>query len=175
MNLVDTTGTGTRSTAFTQAVLDAACVEEHDWILDIGCGAGELARLAARRAVRGQVLGLDASRWKVHRARMLAADEELDNVRFVHGDIQTHRFEYGDFDVAFAGPALLELPYLVTALENIAHALAPGCRLVFLHPYGARPHAELFELAGFTDVYAEPALPLMIASAPGRLGPVAEE
>ena len=173
MNLVETAEAGTRSAAFTEAVLDAACVEEHDWILDIGCGVGELGRLAARRAVRGQVLGLDASPWKVHRARMLAADEELDNIRFLHADVQTHRFEYGDFDLAFANAGLLEVPYLVTALENIAHALAPGCRLVFVHPYGARPHAELFELAGFTDVYAEPVLPLMIASAPGRLGPVA--
>jgi SAM-dependent methyltransferase len=83
-------------------------------VLDVGCGAGQTTREAAR--VAGHALGIDASPEMIERARERAAG----NVEFVHGDAQTHPFERA----SFTDPAV--------AFRNIARALRPGGRLVAL-------------------------------------------
>src|SRR4051794_29860526 len=82
-----------------EPLLAAAGIGERDTVLDVGCGTGHLTRLAARRADRGQVLGVDISAPMLARARTSAAEEGLENVTFEQGDAQVHPFPTGAFDL----------------------------------------------------------------------------
>jgi cyclopropane fatty-acyl-phospholipid synthase-like methyltransferase len=53
----------------------AVDVSAGDRVLDIGCGAGQSAREAARRAAPASVLGIDVSAPMLERARELTAAE----------------------------------------------------------------------------------------------------
>jgi SAM-dependent methyltransferase len=57
-------------------------IERHDHVLDIGCGAGQTTREAARLAAEGGALGVDLSAEAIARARDLAQAEGIRNVTF---------------------------------------------------------------------------------------------
>jgi SAM-dependent methyltransferase len=118
--------------AHNERLRDAAAVRSGEWVLDIGCGAGQTTREAARGAAPGSVLGVDVSPAALQRARELAAAESLRNVRFELGDAQTHAFEAGRFDVAISRFGTMFFADPVAAFANVARALGPGGRLVAL-------------------------------------------
>jgi ubiquinone/menaquinone biosynthesis C-methylase UbiE len=111
---------------------EASGIRSGDQVLDIGCGAGQSTRDAARAAAPGQVLGIDVSAPMLERARELAAAEGLDNVTFEQGDAQTHAFAPERYDVAISRCGLMFFADAVAALRNIARAMRPGARLVAL-------------------------------------------
>src|ERR687887_397918 len=74
------------SAAFTPHLFEAAAIGEGDDVLDIGCGNGITTRLAAARAGKGRVVGVDLSAQMLERAHSLACDEGLRNVTFERGD-----------------------------------------------------------------------------------------
>ncbi|WP_020502015.1 class I SAM-dependent methyltransferase [Sciscionella marina] len=114
-------------------VLNRACgIRPRDRVLDIGCGAGQTTRHAARRAGEGSALGIDVSAPSVDRARELADTEQLGNLVFTHGDAQTHRFPPEHFDLAISRFGTMFFADPAAAFGNIAHALRPGGRLVML-------------------------------------------
>ncbi len=65
-------------------------------MLDVGCGAGQIAIPAARAGVR--VTGIDIATNSIERARARAKAENLD-VRFDEGDAETLAFEDHSFDL----------------------------------------------------------------------------
>src|SRR6266508_3502360 len=79
------------------ALFAAAAIGERDRVLDVGCGNGQTTRLAARRARRGQVLGIDLSAPMLARARATADAEGVVNARFQQGDAQVYPFPAGGF------------------------------------------------------------------------------
>ena len=103
-----------------------------DHVLDIGCGAGETTRDAARAAAPGHVLGIDVSAPMLERARELAAAEGLDNVTFEQGDAQTHAFAPERYDVAISRFGVMFFADPIAALANIARAMPARARLVVL-------------------------------------------
>ena len=84
------------------ALRRALALDPDDHVLDIGCGAGQTTRDAARIASEGTAVGIDPSAPMIHRARELTEAEGLPNVTFVHGDAQVHPFPPGRFDVAIS-------------------------------------------------------------------------
>jgi SAM-dependent methyltransferase len=108
----------------------AAGVHAGERVLDVGCGAGQTTREAARAAAPGEVLGIDVSAPALERARELAAAEDLRNVSFELGDVQTHAFEAGRFDVAISRFGVMFFSDPIAAFGNIARALRPDGRLV---------------------------------------------
>src|SRR5467141_1813059 len=58
----------------------ATGIRRTDCVLDIGCGAGQTSRDAARAAVAGKVLGVDISERLLERARERTAAEGLRNI-----------------------------------------------------------------------------------------------
>ena len=110
----------------------AAGIRAGDRVLDIGCGAGQSTRDAARVAAPGRVLGIDVSAPALARARELTVAEGLDNVTYEHADVQAHRFEPGRFDVAISRFGVMFFSDPAAAFRNIARALRPGGRLVLL-------------------------------------------
>jgi SAM-dependent methyltransferase len=66
-------------------------LDQGDWLLDLACGTGGVARTAAR--VCAEVVGLDISSDQLGKARR-AADEEGLHIRFDEGDC--HELPYAD-------------------------------------------------------------------------------
>jgi SAM-dependent methyltransferase len=118
--------------AFTEPLLSAAGIEAGDRVLDIGCGNGQTTRLAAQRADRGFVLGVDLSSAMLSRARQDAVDEGLTNVRFEQADAQVHAFPPEAFDVVLSRFGVMFFADPVAAFTNIGRAIRAGGRLAFL-------------------------------------------
>ncbi|PYC83205.1 SAM-dependent methyltransferase [Streptomyces tateyamensis] len=117
---------------FNEPLLSAAAIAPGERVLDIGCGAGQTTRLAARHSRTGDVLGLDLSAPELERARELAAREHLANARFERGDAQVHPLPADGFDVAISRFGIMFFADPVAAFANIARALRPGGRLALL-------------------------------------------
>lgn len=110
----------------------AADVGPRDVVLDIGCGAGESTRQAARVAASGSVLGVDVSVPILDLARRLTAEEGPGNVAYERADAQVHRFAEGRFDLCVSRFGAMFFADPVAAFGNIRAALRPGARLVLL-------------------------------------------
>jgi len=110
----------------------AADVAPGDHVLDIGCGAGQSTRDAARAATAGQVLGVDVSAAMLEQARRLTIAEQLDNATYEHGDAQVHPFAPGHHDLAISRFGTMFFSDPVAAFSNVARALRVGGRLVLL-------------------------------------------
>ncbi|MEU3270322.1 class I SAM-dependent methyltransferase [Saccharomonospora sp. NPDC006951] len=117
---------------FNEPVLQAARIAEDSDVLDIGCGNGQLTRLAAHRAARGKVTGIDLSEPMLRTARERAAAERLGNLTFEQGDAQVHRFAESSYDVALSRFGVMFFADPVAAFANIARALRPGGRIAFV-------------------------------------------
>ncbi|MCW2879882.1 MAG: methyltransferase type 11 [Sphaerisporangium sp.] len=120
------------NSGFNDYLLEAARIGERDRVLDIGCGNGQVTRLAARRASQGHATGIDLSAPMLGRARAVTAREGVSNVTFDQGDAQVHAFPAGAFDVAVSRFAIMFFTDPVVAFANIGRALRPGGRVAFL-------------------------------------------
>jgi SAM-dependent methyltransferase len=110
----------------------AAHVGPGDHVLDIGCGAGQSTREAARAAVQGSALGVDLSAPLLDRARRLADAEGLHNVSFQHGDAEADPFPPARFDLCISRFGTMFFSDPIAAFTNIGRAMRPGARLVLL-------------------------------------------
>jgi SAM-dependent methyltransferase len=110
----------------------ATGIRRTDCVLDIGCGAGQTTRDAARAAVAGKVLGVDVSEQLLERARQRTAAEGLRNITYELGDAQVHPFVPMQFDVVISRFGTMFFADPVVAFTNIARAARPEARLVML-------------------------------------------
>jgi SAM-dependent methyltransferase len=115
-------------------LVEATAIDAGDRVLDVGCGTGALARLAARWATPGGAVGVDLSTQMIEQARAEAAAEGISNVTFEVGDVQVHPFAEGSFDVAVSHFGIMFFGDPAVAFANIASALRPGGRLGFVCP-----------------------------------------
>ncbi|MBC6456533.1 class I SAM-dependent methyltransferase [Actinomadura sp. HBU206391] len=120
------------NSGFNELVLDAAEIGERHRVLDVGCGNGQLTRLAARRARIGWAYGVDLSAPMLATARARADEENVSNVTFERGDAQVHAFPEAGFDVAVSRFGIMFFADPVAAFGNIGGALRPGGRLAFV-------------------------------------------
>ncbi len=77
--------------------LDRVGVAPGESVLDVACGSGQLALVAARRGAR--VTGVDIATNAIHAARARAAAEGLD-IRFDEGDAEALPYPDASFDLA---------------------------------------------------------------------------
>lgn len=110
----------------------ATAIGATDRVLDVGCGAGQTTRDAARAATAGHALGVDVSAPMVERARRRAAEDGVANVAFEEGDAQVHAFEPAAFDVIISRFGTMFFAEPVAAFTNLARAARPGGRLVMM-------------------------------------------
>ncbi|MBF6329977.1 class I SAM-dependent methyltransferase [Nocardia transvalensis] len=151
---------------FNEPLLAAANVGGADRVLDIGCGNGQLTRLAARRGA--SAMGVDLSGPMLARARERAKAEGVGNVSFEQGDAQVYPFPDAAFDVALSRFGIMFFTDPIAAFANISRALRPGGRLAFVSmpPFSgtdidsvfaaAAPHLPGFEIGHGFSAFADP-------------------
>jgi SAM-dependent methyltransferase len=146
-------------------LLDAAAIETTANVLDIGCGAGQTTRDAARRAGAGSALGVDLSSRMIELARRSAEREQLANATFQQADAQIHAWPDRHFDVAISRHGSMFFGDPVAAFTNIARSVRPGGRLVLLtwQPLRANEWQRVFR----TILAAGRELPTPPPDAPG--------
>jgi ubiquinone/menaquinone biosynthesis C-methylase UbiE len=100
-------------------------------VLDVGCGGGDVAFLAAELiGPTGSVLGVDRTPAAIIRATARAESKRISNVHFVEGDPTQMKFE-GDFDALVGRLILMYYPDPVDALRKLLPHLRPGGIVAF--------------------------------------------
>jgi cyclopropane fatty-acyl-phospholipid synthase-like methyltransferase len=108
-----------------------AGIREGMRVLDIGCGHGDVALLAARLVgTRGEVLGIDQNEAAISAARTRARELGHANVRFAHADLGAPMSELGRFDAVAGRRVLMYQPDAVECLTRLAEVLVPGGLIV---------------------------------------------
>jgi ubiquinone/menaquinone biosynthesis C-methylase UbiE len=113
---------------FNDDLFAAAGIGGADRVLDIGCGNGQITRLAARRTT-SEAVGIDISVPMLEKARAAAAREGLGNAVFEHGDAQVFPFAAASFDIVVARFGLTFFDDPVAAFTNITRAMMPSAKL----------------------------------------------
>jgi ubiquinone/menaquinone biosynthesis C-methylase UbiE len=129
-----------------------------DRILDLGCGTGVVACILRERlGGAAKVVGFDANRMMIEKARLLAPEMDWRD-----GDVMALPFGADSFDLVLCQDLLRFLPDRVGALREVRRVLSPGGRLLAStwRPYGEEPldsHALRRALteAGFLDIRFE--------------------
>jgi ubiquinone/menaquinone biosynthesis C-methylase UbiE len=130
----------------TERMLDLADIRVGSRVLDIGAGAGDQALAAARRVgPTGLVLATDISANMLETAAISARQEGLSNVDTRVMDAQTLDLPSASFDTAISRFALMLVPDIDEALQQIRRVLRPSGKfaaIVFEKcPYLSIPHA----------------------------------
>lgn len=102
-------------------------------VLDLGCGFGDTTQqLAALVGPDGEAVGVDVSEPFVAAARGEVEGADVDNVRFLSGDVQVMDLGTG-FDYAFSRMGIMFFANPVQALRNVRSALPGGrfCAIVW--------------------------------------------
>jgi SAM-dependent methyltransferase len=148
---------GVMRTAF-EAGLDALGVGPGTRLLDVGCGAGLVLRLAADRGA--DVSGLDASP-----AMVAHAQARVPGAPIVQGEIEELPFADGAFDAVTGFNSFQYAARPVHALEEAVRVLAPGGRVLML-TWGLPEQCE-------AAAYLAALRPFLPPPPPGAPGPFA--
>jgi SAM-dependent methyltransferase len=110
-------------------LLDLAAIRAGERILDVACGTGVVARLAAARAGNGgQVTGLDINGAMLAVARSLPPADGAP-IAWVEASALAMPFPDGTFDAVLCQQGLQQFPDRPAALGEMRRALVPGGRL----------------------------------------------
>lgn len=100
-------------------------------VLDVACGTGIGARLAARAVgAGGRVAGLDADEGMLAVARRTERTVEDAPIEWLHGDALALPFEAATFDCVLCFEGIQFFPDRVTGLSEMRRVLRPGGRLL---------------------------------------------
>ena len=109
--------------------LEAAALRDGQRVLDVACGTGIVARLAAPMvAPTGRVVGADLNEGMVTVARSFKADGHAP-IEWHIADVTALPFPDGAFDLAVCQQGLQFFPDRPAALDDVHRVLAPGGRL----------------------------------------------
>lgn len=140
----------------------------YEVVADLGAGEGTLSQLLAQRATK--VIAVDSSKKMVEFGQELAVRNELPNLEYRLGDIESPPIDDSQVDLAIFSQALHHAERPSRALEEAFRIVKPGGRIIILdllqHTFEkARelyfdtwlgfPEVELAEMltkAGFIDV-----------------------
>ncbi len=117
------------SALWAPALVEAAALRSGERVLDVACGTGVVARLAAEYVgVIGKVVGLDLNPGMLAVARTVAPTVGV-RVEWREGSAQALPFEDEMFDVALCQQGLQFFPDRPAALREMRRVLVPGGRL----------------------------------------------
>jgi arsenite methyltransferase len=158
----------------TLPVLEKMRLAPTDNVLDVGCGAGWLARRLAKLAPEGRVVGMDISDEMIRHARRASVD--FDNLMFVAGEVAQIPWQPHFFSHAISVESSYYWPDPAAGIKDIFRVLSDGgSAWMLINYYRDNPHshqwgsflavpthllsaqewAEQFRIAGFSNVAHE--------------------
>ena len=122
-------------------VLDQMCLARDENILDVGSGAGWLARLIAERVPEGRVIGMDISDEMVRRARRNYV--AVENAMFVLGSADEIPWDANFFTHAISVESAYYWPDPARGLREIYRVLRnDGKAWIVINFYRENPHSH---------------------------------
>lgn len=129
--------------AFFPALAESISPPENAWILDVGCGAGELDVYLAERFPSTYVTGTDISETRVRQAVRLSGKRLAANCSFVRAHPARLPFGEACFDTAVSVAALRYLEDPKRCLHEMRRVLVPDGRLFLFELDMEHDEAEL--------------------------------
>jgi SAM-dependent methyltransferase len=120
-------------------MVDALAVQPGERFLDLACGTGGVALIAARRGA--EVTGLDISPGQLEKARAAAEAERL-SIRFDYGDAEALPYAYASFDAVASAFGVIFAGDHARAAAELTRVSRPGARIAIT----AWPEDEWFRL-----------------------------
>jgi ubiquinone/menaquinone biosynthesis C-methylase UbiE len=117
----------------TRQMLDLMNVEQHDNVLDMGCGVGWATRVLAQRASRGIVLGIDLSDRMIGQA--CREYRNPPNTLFLVADASGLPCPGNFFNSLLSVESIYYYPDLQAAFREVHRVLRPGAKAFFLTNY----------------------------------------
>ena len=116
---------------FTRQLFQQAGISAGMRVLDVGCGSGDVAFLAADLvAPQGEVVGVDRAAEAVRRARARAQSRGFGNMKFLEGDPAVMEFER-PFDAVVGRLVLMFYPDPIDAVRKLARQVRDGGLIIF--------------------------------------------
>jgi ubiquinone/menaquinone biosynthesis C-methylase UbiE len=110
-------------------LIEAAAIQPGERVLDVACGTGVVARLAAERAgVSGSVDGLDMNPGMLEVARSVASSDK--SINWHQSSAESMPLSGGSYDVVTCQLGLQFMADKPAALAEMHRVLVPGGRLV---------------------------------------------
>jgi SAM-dependent methyltransferase len=130
-----------------RVLVDHAAPATGERVVDVGCGTGSAALLAAERGAR--VIGIDPAPRLVEVARQLAAARGLD-AEFALGDAAALPLGDGEADAVLSAFGVIFAPDPAAAAAELARVTAPGGRIVLSAWIPGGAVGEAVRIAGET-------------------------
>src|SRR5262245_6728799 len=134
---------------FTRQLFEEAGISRGMRVLDVGCGSGDVAFLAADLVgPSGSVVGVDRERRAVEWANARANSQAISNVNFVEGDPAEMEFDQL-FDAIVGRLVLMYYPDPIDTIRKLMRHVRPEGLIVFQEwdtaTARSMPFASLFE------------------------------
>lgn len=100
-------------------------LKDDSFLLDAGCGPGNISAGISELLPNGKVIGLDFSSAIIEQAKDEFAPSKYKNLDFQQGDIYQLNFEDNTFDVIYTHQVLQHLQNPVNALKELNRVLKP--------------------------------------------------
>lgn len=137
----------TIATAVSASLLGAAELQRGERALDVACGTGLIARLAAGQVgPAGSVTGIDLSPDMIEVARTTPSGSDQP-IEWRVGDATALPLPDGGYDVALCQMGLMFMADRPAAVAEMRRVLAPGGRLAVSTPGQIQPVFEIMEQA----------------------------
>lgn len=122
-----------QSRAATNLVMEGACLEPGQHVLDIASGSGEPAlSLAGSLRTGGRVVATDLVPEMLETAREHAAIRNLQNMEFYAASAEDLPFDDEEFDCVTSRFGIMFIPDIQKALGEMRRVLKPGGRVSFV-------------------------------------------
>ncbi len=125
--------------------LERLAIKPGTKMLDIGCGAGQIAIPAARAGV--MVTGVDIATNQIEQARARARDEGL-KVQFEEGDAEMLSYADGSFDVVISLIGAMFAPRPERVAAEMLRTCRPGGRIIMANWTPAGFVGQMFKIIG---------------------------
>jgi SAM-dependent methyltransferase len=107
-------------------LVDVAALQPAEHVLDVACGTGFVARLAAQRlGANGRAVGIDLNASMIEAARVASDRDGSTTMEWRVGDAAALPFEDGAFDAILCQQELQFFPDRVQALREMRRVLRP--------------------------------------------------
>ncbi len=155
---------------FSERLIEALAPRSGERVVDVGCGCGTTSlEVAGRVGADGEVLGVDISKPMLELARTRGAG--VPQLHFELADAQTYAYATGHFDAVCSRFGVMFFADPAHAFQNLARALKPAGRFVFLAWQGREVNPWFARLmAAVASVIQIPKPPAPDAPGPFSLG-----